>query len=65
NFMPPKPDLSFTGLEEFASEPVVIKLVLENSEAKASVDKPKIVRKNNGASIIEDWVSDSEEENVP
>ncbi|GJT70876.1 hypothetical protein Tco_1030162, partial [Tanacetum coccineum] len=26
NFMPPKPDLSFTGLEEFTSEPVVIKL---------------------------------------
>ncbi|GJT32591.1 hypothetical protein Tco_0923010 [Tanacetum coccineum] len=26
--------------------------------------KPKAVRKNNGAPIIEDWVSDSEEENV-
>ncbi|GKB05178.1 ribonuclease H-like domain-containing protein [Tanacetum coccineum] len=31
-------------------------------EAKASADKPKVVRKNNGAPIIEDWVSDSEEE---
>ncbi|GJV25749.1 hypothetical protein Tco_1378444 [Tanacetum coccineum] len=64
NFMPPKPDLSFTGLEEFTNEPVVIKPVVENSEAKASEAKPKAVRKNNGALIIEDWVSDSEEENV-
>ncbi|GJV44721.1 ribonuclease H-like domain-containing protein [Tanacetum coccineum] len=64
NFMPPTPDLSFTGLEEFTSEPVVIKPVVENSEAKASEAKPKAVRKNNGAPIIEDWVSDSEEENV-
>ncbi|GJU66306.1 putative ribonuclease H-like domain-containing protein [Tanacetum coccineum] len=64
NFMPPTPDLSFTGLEEFTSEPVVIKLVVENSEAKTSEAKPKAVRKNNGAPIIEDWVSDSEEEDV-
>ncbi|GJY43166.1 hypothetical protein Tco_0431379 [Tanacetum coccineum] len=54
NFMPLKPDLSFTGLEEFASEPVVMKPVVVNSEAKACVDKPKIVRKNNGALIIKD-----------
>ncbi|GKD70436.1 hypothetical protein Tco_1324526, partial [Tanacetum coccineum] len=65
NFMPPTPDLSFTGLEEFTSEPVVIKPVVENSEANASEAKPKEVRKNNGALIIEDWVYDSEEENVP
>ncbi|GKE50813.1 hypothetical protein Tco_1485969 [Tanacetum coccineum] len=57
--MPPKPDLSFTRLEEFTNE-----LVVENSEAKASGAKPKAVRKNNGALIIEDWVSNSEEENV-
>ncbi|GKA28974.1 ribonuclease H-like domain-containing protein [Tanacetum coccineum] len=64
NYMPPKPDLSFTGLEEFTSEPVVLKPVVENSEAKASEAKPKAVRKNNGVPIIEDWVSDSEEENM-
>ncbi|GJS99529.1 hypothetical protein Tco_0820699 [Tanacetum coccineum] len=51
--------------EEFTSEPVVIKPVVENSEAKASKAKPKVVRKNNGALISEDWVSDSEEEDVP
>ncbi|GJU25382.1 hypothetical protein Tco_1164003 [Tanacetum coccineum] len=38
--------------------------VKENSEAKTSEAKPEAVRKNNGALIIEDWVSDSEEENV-
>ncbi|GJR69162.1 hypothetical protein Tco_0015227 [Tanacetum coccineum] len=70
NFMPPKPNLSFFGLEEFVNEPIVSeptvkKPVVETSEAKASADKPKAVKKNNGAPIIEDWVSDSEEEDVP
>ncbi|GJY15619.1 putative ribonuclease H-like domain-containing protein [Tanacetum coccineum] len=65
NFMPPKPDLSFSGLEEFTSEPIVIKPIVEKSEAKASEAKPKAVRKNNGAPIIEDWVSDNEEDDVP
>ncbi|GJY77023.1 ribonuclease H-like domain-containing protein [Tanacetum coccineum] len=70
NFMPPKPNLSFSGLEEFVnepivSEPIVKKPVVKTSEAKASADKPKVVKKNNGAPIIEDWVSDSEEEDVP
>ncbi|GJR53196.1 ribonuclease H-like domain-containing protein [Tanacetum coccineum] len=63
--MPPTPDLSFTGLKEFTSEPVVIKPVVENSQAKTSEAKPKVVRKNNDAPIIEDWVSDNEEEDVP
>ncbi|GJR43916.1 hypothetical protein Tco_1312019 [Tanacetum coccineum] len=43
NFMPPKPDLSFNGLEESTNEPVVIKHVVENSEAKASEAKPEAV----------------------
>ncbi|GJV85034.1 hypothetical protein Tco_1524932 [Tanacetum coccineum] len=59
NFMPPKPNLSFSGLEEFVNEPIVSeptvkKPVVETSEAKASTDKPKAVKKNNGAPIIED-----------
>ncbi|GKB88067.1 hypothetical protein Tco_0960339 [Tanacetum coccineum] len=62
NFMPPKPNFSFTGLEEFTNKPVIIKLVVENREAKASEAKPKAVRKNNGAPIIKDRVSDDEEE---
>ncbi|GJQ89196.1 ribonuclease H-like domain-containing protein [Tanacetum coccineum] len=65
NFLPPKHDLSLSGIEEFVNEPTVKKPVVETSEAKASGDKPNAVRKNNGAPIIEDWMSDSEEEDVP
>ncbi|GJX87659.1 ribonuclease H-like domain-containing protein [Tanacetum coccineum] len=62
NFSPLKLDLSFSGLEEFTSEPIVIKPVAENSEAKASEAKPKEVRKNNGALIIEEMESPESEE---
>ncbi|GKA95644.1 hypothetical protein Tco_0817739 [Tanacetum coccineum] len=57
NFMPPTPDLSFTGLDEFVNKPVV-----ENRKSNEEVSE--IVRKNDDALIIEEWVSDSEEENV-
>ncbi|GJU92206.1 ribonuclease H-like domain-containing protein [Tanacetum coccineum] len=58
-FMPPKCDLSFSGLEEFMNEPIVSeptvkKPEVKTSEAKASADKPKAVRKNNGALIIKE-----------
>ncbi|GJU28022.1 putative ribonuclease H-like domain-containing protein [Tanacetum coccineum] len=59
NFMPSTPDLSFIGLDEFANEPVV-----ENYKAMSSEEEPKVVRKNNDALIIEEWVSDDEEEDV-
>ncbi|GKC11043.1 hypothetical protein Tco_1007825 [Tanacetum coccineum] len=59
NFMPPTPDLSFTSLDDFSNKPVV-----ENCKAMSSEEKPKEVRKNDDAPIIEEWVSDSEEENV-
>ncbi|GJU13161.1 hypothetical protein Tco_1135557 [Tanacetum coccineum] len=67
NFMPPKPDFSFSSLEEFVNKPIVIeptvkKLVVETSEAKASADKPKVVRKNIGPPLIKYWISDSEDE---
>ncbi|GJY70315.1 hypothetical protein Tco_0474018 [Tanacetum coccineum] len=48
NFLPQTPDLSFIGLDEFVNEPVV-----ENSKAKSSKEKPKVVRKNDDATIIE------------
>ncbi|GKC74906.1 hypothetical protein Tco_1120789, partial [Tanacetum coccineum] len=63
--MPPKPDMSFSGLEKFTSDAIVIKPTVENSEAKASEANPKAVRKNNGAPIIKDWVSNNEEDDVP
>ncbi|GJZ13186.1 hypothetical protein Tco_0548416 [Tanacetum coccineum] len=59
NFMPPTPNLSFTGLDEFVNEPVV-----ENNKAMSSEEEPKIVRKNDDALIIEEWVSDDEKEDV-
>nr|GEV02864.1 ribonuclease H-like domain-containing protein [Tanacetum cinerariifolium] len=67
NFMPLKLKLSFSGLEEFVNEPIVSeptvkKPIVETSEAKASADKPKVVRKNFGSPLIEDWISDSEDE---
>nr|GFB46283.1 hypothetical protein [Tanacetum cinerariifolium] len=43
-FMPPKPDLSYIGLEEFISEPTV-----ETLNAKTSEDVPKVVKKDNYA----------------
>ncbi|GJX76592.1 retrovirus-related pol polyprotein from transposon TNT 1-94, partial [Tanacetum coccineum] len=57
NFMPPTLDLSFNGLDEFVNKPVV-----ENKKSDKEVSE--IVRKNDDALIIEEWVSDSEEENV-
>ncbi|GKA85715.1 ribonuclease H-like domain-containing protein, partial [Tanacetum coccineum] len=44
------------------SKPTVKKLIVKTSEAKDSADKHKVVRKNNGAPIIKEWVSDTEDE---
>ncbi|GJV67681.1 ribonuclease H-like domain-containing protein [Tanacetum coccineum] len=59
NFMPPTPDLSFIGLDEFVNKPVV-----ENNKAMSIEEEPKVVRKCDDAPIIEDWVSDDKEEDV-
>ncbi|GJQ93247.1 ribonuclease H-like domain-containing protein [Tanacetum coccineum] len=59
NFMPLTPDLSFTGLDEFVNKPVV-----ENYKAMSSKEEPKVVRKNDDAPCIEEWVSDDEEKDV-
>ncbi|GJR41413.1 hypothetical protein Tco_1217097 [Tanacetum coccineum] len=64
NFMPPKFDLVYPSLDDFVdvnesvSESVVEQPTIENNELETS-------KKENGALIIEDWVSDSDEENVP
>ncbi|GKD14881.1 putative ribonuclease H-like domain-containing protein [Tanacetum coccineum] len=66
NTVPPpyKSDLVYPSLDDFVdvnesvSESVVEKPTVETNE-------PKTARKENGAPIIEDWVSDSDEENVP
>ncbi|GKD67341.1 hypothetical protein Tco_1309449 [Tanacetum coccineum] len=60
NFMPPKSDLVYPSLDDFVevSESVVEKPTVETNE-------PETSRKENGAPIIKDCVSDSDEENVP
>nr|GEV16687.1 hypothetical protein [Tanacetum cinerariifolium] len=60
-----KPNLS--SLEEFVNEPIVSeptvkKPIVETSEAKTIADKPKVIRKDFGSSLIKDWISDSEDE---
>ncbi|GJY31193.1 hypothetical protein Tco_0414688 [Tanacetum coccineum] len=57
--MPPTPDLSFTGLDEFVNEPIV-----KNYKAMSSGEEPKVIRKNDDAPIIKEWVSDDEKEDV-
>ncbi|GKC17417.1 ribonuclease H-like domain-containing protein, partial [Tanacetum coccineum] len=62
--MPPKSNLVYPSLDDFidvnesVSESVVEKPTVETNE-------PKTARKENEAPIIEDWVSESEEEDVP
>ncbi|GJZ61143.1 ribonuclease H-like domain-containing protein [Tanacetum coccineum] len=57
NIMPPTPDLSFTGLDKFVNKPVV-------EYKKSNEEVSKVVRKSDDSPIIEDWVLDSEEEDV-
>nr|GEX31273.1 hypothetical protein [Tanacetum cinerariifolium] len=59
NFMPPTPNLSFTSLDEFVNKHVV-----ENCKAMSSEEGRKVVRKNDDALIIKEWVSNDEKENV-
>nr|GEV60081.1 retrovirus-related Pol polyprotein from transposon TNT 1-94 [Tanacetum cinerariifolium] len=58
-FPPLNSDLSYTRLEELFNEPKTKK-----SKDKSNEVEPKSVRKGSEAQIIEDWVSDDEEENV-
>nr|GEW63339.1 ribonuclease H-like domain-containing protein [Tanacetum cinerariifolium] len=54
-------------VEEFVNDPIVSettvkKPVVETSDVKASEDKPQFLRNNLGPQIIEDWITDSEDE---
>ncbi|GJS91199.1 putative reverse transcriptase domain-containing protein [Tanacetum coccineum] len=53
------------NLEEFINERIVSELTVKKPVVETSEAKTKVVRKYNGALIIKDWVSDSEEEDVP
>nr|GEV59377.1 reverse transcriptase domain-containing protein [Tanacetum cinerariifolium] len=68
NFMSPRPDLSFAGLDDYVfksaiSVPITSVHATETSTSKTSkksMEKPKTVRPS--ASIIEDWESDSDDD---
>nr|GEZ19835.1 hypothetical protein [Tanacetum cinerariifolium] len=64
NLMPPKPDLVYHSLDDFV---YMNKFVSESKVEKATVEsnEPKTVRKENGAPIIKDWVSESKKEDEP
>ncbi|GJS97229.1 hypothetical protein Tco_0804197 [Tanacetum coccineum] len=60
NFMPPKPNLVLANEEEYVfSESITSVPAVETSKVKTSESKPKSV----GEPLIEDWISDSEDEN--
>ncbi|GJU19086.1 retrovirus-related pol polyprotein from transposon TNT 1-94 [Tanacetum coccineum] len=63
NFMPPKPDLVYPSLDDFVD---VNESVSESVVEKPTVEihEPKTARKENKAPIIEDLVSESEEDDV-
>nr|GEU90656.1 hypothetical protein [Tanacetum cinerariifolium] len=56
NFMPPKPDLVYHSLDDFVAESVSESVV---EKPTVNSNEPKTVRKENGALIIKDWVSEN------
>ncbi|GKE51901.1 hypothetical protein Tco_1487057, partial [Tanacetum coccineum] len=60
NFMPPKPNLVLADEEEYVfSESITSVPAVATSEVKTTESKPKTVSEP----LIEDWISDSEDEN--
>nr|GEW93709.1 hypothetical protein [Tanacetum cinerariifolium] len=51
--------MAFSSSYEFVNKPVV-----ENCKAKSIEEEPKVVRKNDDAPIIKEWVSDNKKEDV-
>nr|GEV47666.1 ribonuclease H-like domain-containing protein [Tanacetum cinerariifolium] len=70
NYMPPKPDLSFAGLDDsiykFKISETVTSLAKYEKDAlktsNACVEKPKVDRSS--APLIEDWETDSDDDSV-
>ncbi|GJS64739.1 putative ribonuclease H-like domain-containing protein [Tanacetum coccineum] len=70
NYMPPRPDLSFAGLDESVFKSAVRKTTTSVPETETSisktskdiVEKPKTVRPS--APIIEEWDTDSDNDSV-
>nr|GEW70067.1 putative ribonuclease H-like domain-containing protein [Tanacetum cinerariifolium] len=68
NFMPPRPDLSFAGLDDSFFKSAISEIVTSVHEtetstsktSKESIEKPKTVRSS--SPIIEDWEFDSDDD---
>nr|GEX63923.1 retrovirus-related Pol polyprotein from transposon TNT 1-94 [Tanacetum cinerariifolium] len=68
NFMPPRPDLSFIGLDDSVFKTAISETVTSVHEtetsasktSKESMEKPKSIRPS--SPIIEDWESDSDDD---
>ncbi|GJU12646.1 ribonuclease H-like domain-containing protein [Tanacetum coccineum] len=63
NYMPSRPDLSFTGLDDSVYKAKVSETItIASKTSKDSLEKPKTVRPS--APIIEDWDTDSDNDSV-
>ncbi|GJR46931.1 ribonuclease H-like domain-containing protein [Tanacetum coccineum] len=70
NYMPPRADLSFAGLDDYVFKSTLSETITSVSKidkiasktSKDSLEKPKTIRSS--APLIEEWESDSEDENV-
>ncbi|GJR11195.1 ribonuclease H-like domain-containing protein [Tanacetum coccineum] len=63
NYMPSRPDLSFTGLDDSVYKTKVSETITTASKTnKDSLEKPKTVR--HSAPIIEEWDTDSDNDSV-
>nr|GEW08755.1 hypothetical protein [Tanacetum cinerariifolium] len=70
NFMPPRPDMSFDGLDDFVFKSTMSKTVTNVHEtetsvfktSKESMEKPKTIRST--APLIKDWEFDSDDDCV-
>ncbi|GJR12881.1 hypothetical protein Tco_0795533 [Tanacetum coccineum] len=63
NYMPSRPDLSFTGLDDYVYKTKVSETITTASKtSKDSLEKPKTVRPS--APIIEEWDTDSDNDSV-
>ncbi|GKA87814.1 putative ribonuclease H-like domain-containing protein [Tanacetum coccineum] len=63
NYMPSRPDLSFTGLDDSVYKAKVSETItIASKTSKDSLEKPKTVRPS--VPIIEDWDTDSDNDSV-
>nr|GEY17083.1 hypothetical protein [Tanacetum cinerariifolium] len=58
------PNYALMAFASSSSDSEMSLLISENCKPKSSKEEHKVVRKNDDAPIIEEWVSDNEKEDV-